>query len=416
MGRRSAALLAVMLLSAACGDRAGGAAKPPPPREIDVLVMAPTEARVTGEYLGAMLSRTSVTVLPQVAGYVRKLHVKPGQPVAAGAPLVEIDAREEGAALVSATANAESAAARLALATQERARAEELFQQGVASAQERDTRRADEVAAQAAVRAARAQVSQRQVELGNQIVRAPVPGVIADVQVRLGDYVTATTRLTAIAGGRELELTVAVPAARARKLAADTPIELLGDDGAVVASSHAFYVAPEADPRTQLVAIKAAFANELGFRPAELVRARVVYAVGAALQVPALAVVRQSGQAFVFVVGMRDGKQVVERRQVQLGSLGASGFVIERGLAPGDQVAVSGIQQLRDGAAVTIKAPKPPAPPAAAAPAAPAPAGSPGSASPPPAGSPSPAARAPAPASTAPASTAPPAAPAPAGR
>lgn len=360
-------LLALLAAAAACGDKAASAPKPPPPREIDVLVVQPTEARVTGEYLGSMLSRASVTVLPQVAGYVRKLHVKPGARIKAGDPIVEIDAREEGAALASASAGVESAVARLALATQQRTRAEALYQEGLATAQELDTRRADEVAAQAAVRAARAAVSQRQVELGNHVVRAPVPGVIGDVQVRLGDYVTATTRLTAIAGGNELELTVAVPAARARRLATDTAIELLGDDGKVLASSKAFYVAPEADPRTQLVPVKATFDGDLGFRPAELVRARVVYAVGTALQVPALAIVRQSGQAFVYAVTTRDGKQVVERRQVQLGALGRDGFVVEQGLAPGDKIAVSSIQTLRDGAAVTIKPPKTDAAPAGGA-------------------------------------------------
>ena len=140
----------------------------------------------------------------------------------------------------------------------------------------------------------------------------------------------------------------------------------------------AFFVAPEADPRTQLVAVKATVPAGLGLRPSELVRARVVYAVGTALQVPALAVVRQGGAAFVFVVATKDGKPVVERRMIQLGALGPRGFVVEHGLAAGDQVAVSSIQALRDGAAVTIAAPR--APPAGGA------AGS-GSGAPAPAGS-----------------------------
>jgi RND family efflux transporter MFP subunit len=223
------------------------------------------------------------------------------------------------------------------------------------------------------VRAARAQAAERQVELGYHAVRAAVPGVIGEVHARLGDYVTPTTRLTSIAGEAGLELTVAVPAERARGLAADAPIELLDAEGKVIATSKAFYIAPEVDPRTQLVAVKAAFPEDTGVRAAELVRARVIYATGSALQVPALAVVRQSGQAFVYVVGERDGKQVVERRSVQLGTLSARGFVVENGLAAGDRVATSSIQLLRDGAPVTIKAPKP----AGAAPASPPPAAGP---------------------------------------
>ena len=353
---------------AACDGKGATSGKPPPPapREIDVHVVAPAEARVTGEYLGSLLSRASLTVLPQVNGYVRKIHVKPGQKVAAGAPLVEVDSREESAALASASAQAESAKAALALAEQSRARVEALHREGLATAQELDQRRADVTAAQAAVRAAGAQVSQRQVAVGNHVVRAAVPGVVGDVQVRLGDYVTATTRLTTIAGEEGgLELTVGVPAVRARGLATGTPVELLGEDGAVLLTSPSFFVAPEADPRTQLVAVKAIFKEDIGLRPSELVRARVVYSVGTALQVPALAVVRQSGQAFVYVVVEREGKQVVERRLVQLGALGPRGYIVESGLVAGDRIAVSSIQMLRDGAPVVIK-PAAPAPTKAA--------------------------------------------------
>jgi RND family efflux transporter MFP subunit len=381
----------VALTVLGCGSSAKAKAPAAPPREIEVLTIAPSEARTTGEYLGSMLSRSSVSVLPQVPGYVRALHVKPGQRVEAGAPLVSIDAREPTAALASANATAEAAQARLALAEQSLKRTESMHGQGIASAQELDQARADAASAKAAVRAARATAAERQVELGYHVVRAAVPGTIGEVSVRLGDYVTPSTRLTTIAGAAGLELTVGVPASRARTLATDAPIELLDADGKVLATSKTFYVAAEVDPRTQLVAIKAAFPAEVGVRPSELVRARVVYATGQALQVPALAVVRQSGQAFVFVVGTREGKQVVARRAVQLGALSGAGFIVESGLKAGDEVAVSGIQQLRDGAPVTIKAagaapaapaptpaPAAPAPtPAPAAPTAPTPAGSP---------------------------------------
>ncbi|MBK7070835.1 MAG: efflux RND transporter periplasmic adaptor subunit [Myxococcales bacterium] len=391
--------LVLSLTVVACGGAPAKQPPPPPPREVQVLTMAPSEARVQGEYLGALLSRASLTVLPQVAGYVRKIHVKPGQPVAIGDPLVEIDAREESAALSSAAAQADSAGAALALAEQSRARIEALHQEGLATAQELDKSRADVAAATAAVRAAGAQVSQRRVAVGNRVVRAAVPGVIGDVVVRIGDYVTATSRLTTIAGSDGLELTLAVPAPRARTLAVGAPIEVLDDDGQVLHATTAFYVAAEADPRTQLVAVKAAVPSTLGLRPSELVRARVVYAVGQALQVPALAVVRQGGAAFVFVVTdqppkpkpgapapppAKPGTLYVARQMIQLGALGAKGFVVEHGLTAGDRVAVSSIQLLRDGAAVAIAAPKAaPTPGAAPPPPAPAAGATPPSAVPP---------------------------------
>lgn len=358
---RIAAALGVVLMAVAAVAGCKKEAPPPPPakpRAVEVLTVVSQPVRTTGQYLGSLLSRSSVNVLPQVAGYVRKIHVRPGQRVNAGAPLVEIDARDENAALSSASAQVESAKAQLALAQQLLSRAEALFKEGLATAQELDQRRADVAAATASVRAAGAQVSLRQVALSNRTIRAAVPGVIGEVNVRLGDYVTATTPLTAVADAGLLELSVSIPAGRARSLALGATIELLAEDGSVLVPSKVSYVAPEADPRTQLVEVKATFDNTVGLRPRELVRARIVYAEGEALQVPLLAVQRQAGRAFVFVVVPKGEGLAVERRLIQLGELRERGFLVASGLAAGDRLAITGLQVLKDGAAITIQPPK----------------------------------------------------------
>jgi RND family efflux transporter MFP subunit len=328
---------------------------PPPPREVSVLTLAPSETRETGEYLGSLTSRQSVNVLPQVAGYVRRIHVTPGQKVEEGAPLLEVDARQESAALESAQAQRSSAEASLELARQTRERTEALYKEGLVSAQELERARSQADTAEAATRSASAQVSQRQVQLQNYVVRAPFAGTMGDVLVRVGDYVGVTTPVTSVAQADVLEVSVAVPSERARALQPNTPIELLDAQGKVVLTSTVFFVAPQADPRTQLVELKAAFRNTVGLRPNELVRARLVYSVRRALQLPALAVVRQSGQPFAFVLQEKEGKTVVERRPITLGALGEMAYVVEKGLSEGDRVAVSSLQLLRDGAPVTPK-------------------------------------------------------------
>ncbi|MFL5318128.1 MAG: efflux RND transporter periplasmic adaptor subunit, partial [Myxococcaceae bacterium] len=211
------------------------------------------------------------------------------------------------------------------------------------------------VAAEATTREASAAVSQRAVQLQYHAVKAAVPGVIGEVFVRVGDFVSATTQLTSIAQADVLELSASVPAARARTVTNETQVEVLDDNGKVLLHSNAFYVAAEADPRTQLVEVKSVFENTVGLRPSELVRTRLVYATRNAIQIPALAVVRQSGQAFAFVVAQKEGKTVVERRPISLGALGESSYVVESGLKEGDQIAVSGLQALRDGAAIKPK-------------------------------------------------------------
>ncbi|WPB81869.1 efflux RND transporter periplasmic adaptor subunit [Archangium violaceum] len=341
---------------AGCGGKPPAKAAPPP-REIEVVQLTPSEVRDTSEYLGSLLSRQSVNVLPQVAGYVRRIHVRPGQKVEAGAPLIDVDARVETAALETARAQRTSSEVNLEQSRRTRARIESLYKEGLASAQELEQARAQVDALEANTRAAAATEAQREVQLQFNTVRAPFAGTVGDVLVRVGDFVSATTPLTSVAQADVLEVSVAVPSERARSLRPETPLEVLDSQGKVLISSPIFFVAPQADPRTQLVEVKAAFRNTVGLRPSELVRARLVYSTRQALQLPALAVVRQSGQPFALVVAEKEGQMVVERRPVTLGTLGEMAYVVEGGLKEGEQVAVTSLQALRHGAPVKVKPP-----------------------------------------------------------
>lgn len=354
-------VLVVVVTAALMGCGTAEQKKPaaPPPKAVDVLTVVPTPVRDTSDYLGSLLSRNSVTVLPQVSGYVKKIHIRPGQKVRAGDALVDIDARERTAVLDSVVAQERSAQARLELAKQTVARAEALSNEGLGSTQDLERARSDLAAAEAAVSAVAAQIAQQQVQLQFATVRAAVAGTIGEVPVRVGDAVTPSTWLTTIAQAATLELGFGVPAERARQLPPNAVVEVLDSAGNVLVSTTLFYVAPQADAVTQLVGVKAVFENTVGLRPGEFVRARLVYSEGLALQVPALAVVRQSGQAFLYVVGEKDGAVVASRKPVQLGALGAQHYVVTSGLGAGERIVVSSLQAMRDGAAIAPRTPTP---------------------------------------------------------
>ncbi len=346
-----------MLVVAGCSTGGEQKAGPPPPREVEVLTLTKKPVRDSAEYLGSVISRQSVNLLPQVGGYVRKILVKPGQQVKAGETVIEVDAREQKAQLDSAQAQQNSASTNLELAKRTLARTESLVREGLGTGQELDRAQADVKAAEAALKSSAAQVSESRVQLGFHEVRAPIAGVIGDVVVRVGDYVQASTPLTTVTQGELLEIGVNVPAERARSLTLGTPIEVLDSSGSVLLASNLYFIAPQADERTQLVDVRAVVGNSIGLRPNEMVRTRIIFGTREALQVPALAIVRQSGQPFVFVVKNGANGLIVTRRPVTLGPLGEQNYVVESGLSEGDQIAVSSLQALRDGARVK---PKPP--------------------------------------------------------
>ena len=114
-------------------------------------------------------------------------------------------------------------------------------------------------------------------------------------------------------------------------------------------TSTVFFVAPQADPRTQLVEVKAAFRNTVGLRPSELVRARLVYSTRRRCRFRRSRWCARAASPSSSWCEEKDGKTVVARRPVTLGRARES--VLRGGGRPeaGDRVAVSSLQALRDG-------------------------------------------------------------------
>ena len=137
---------------------------------------------------------------------------------------------------------------------------------------------------------------------------------------------------------------------------------LLGDDrstNTTLAEAPISFVAQEANAQTQAVLVKAKFPNGDQLRAAQIVRARLVWKTHPGVRVPTLAVTRQSGQYFTFVAVPGAGGTVAHQVPVTLGELDKSTYAVVSGLKAGDQVIVSKIQKLRDGAPVVTSPAKP---------------------------------------------------------
>ncbi|HYH95028.1 efflux RND transporter periplasmic adaptor subunit [Hyalangium sp.] len=360
-----AAWLAILAM-AGCGNRKGsdgpqaGAQGAGGPMEVEVIALTPGEVRDTGEYLGQLISRRTVTLRPQVAGYVQAIRVRPGEQVTQGQILLVVDPRQERAALRAAEAQRSSSVANLEYARRTRERAAQLYREGLMSRQEYEQAVAQASSAEANALAAQAQVQSQQVQLGFYEVSAPFAGVVGDIPVKVGDSVTPETVLTTVDQSRALEVSVQVPVERAVQMRVGrTPVELLDAEGKPIVSAPLFFVAPTLSGVTQLVEAKAAFENHAGLRAGQLVRTRVVYETRQALLLPTYAVSRLGSQSFAYTVVSGDGGMVAQRQPVTLGQLEGNAYELLEGLEAGTQVAVSGVQLLKDGQPV---APKPAAP------------------------------------------------------
>jgi RND family efflux transporter MFP subunit len=338
--------------AAACRNASSGAGQGPPAVAVRIQGARAVPVEDATEYLATLKSRDSAVIMPEVEGQVTEIFVRSGERVDGGAPLLQIDPARQQATVKSQQDTRAAKQAGLELARQEFERVEALHAEGILSLQDLDRARSALDAAHAELAALDAQLDERRVELRYHRVTAPTAGIVGDVPVRVGDRVTVSTVLTTLSRASGLEAYVSVPVERAPGLRPGLPLRLLDGAGEVTAETRVSFVAPHVDDATQTVLVKAWVPGQARLRPAQLVRARIVWGAAERLVVPVLAVSRLGGQHFAFVAEQAKDALVARQKLVRVGEIVGNDYVVLEGLAPGERVIVSGTQMLADGVPV----------------------------------------------------------------
>lgn len=291
-----------------------------------------SETRLSGRVESAIGARASVAA--SVGGRVERVIVAPGTPVRAGQPLAVIVSGEAATMRAGAeAARAEAEAARLVYQ-----RDQALVTQGVVARQELEASRARSLAADAAARAAAAQVAAAgSPNAGGRVtISSPVPGVVGAVQVTPGGFVAAGDLVANVADPAQTELVFFAPPALAAQIAPDARIEVTGANG----SFSAVVIGAAADVREQGgMAIIRARPESGPLPPAGSPVSGVVVAEAKddTLTVPADAVQTVEGRSVVFVAG-DDGFRATP---VLAGRRAGSRIEILNGLSGDERVAAT---------------------------------------------------------------------------
>ena len=149
-------------------------------------------------------------------------------------------------------------------------------------------------------------------------------------------------------------MNVSVPIERSGALKTGLPLQVWSSDGAQrIATTAVSFVSPHADDQTQSVLVKGIVKNPDGaLRAMQNVRARIIWKTADGLVVPVTAVLRLSGQMFVFVAEDAGGKLVAKQRAIKVGPIAGDNYPVLDGLKAGDRIVVSGAQKLMDGAPI----------------------------------------------------------------
>jgi RND family efflux transporter MFP subunit len=341
---------------------------------VTVTKLAPQSVADQDEYLASLTSRHSITLYAQVSGYIRALGAKPGDDVKAGSLLVQIDPAQQASTLRSLEASLDTHKANLAFAIQNDESSKGLQKSGLLSELDYDQRHSQRVSAEADVKTAQAQIDAQSDLLRYYRITAPTDGVVGDVPVKVGDYVTPQTRLTSVDQDNLIEAYVYIPVAKVKSIKPESTVALVGDDGKVVCEQKPSFISPQVNVDTQSVLVKAICPNDGALRAAQVLKARLIWSKHESLTVPTSAITRQAGQYFVYVLGTGESgaaATIAHQVPIKVGAIQGNSFVVLSGLAAGDEVITSGIQKLHDGAPVS-RQPDPPAPGPSAASATPA--------------------------------------------
>jgi RND family efflux transporter MFP subunit len=323
-----------------------------PPAAVQMVAAQPVDLDDSTEYVATLRSLRSTPIQPQVDGQVTRIFVKSGDRVETGTPLLQIDPSRQQASVSSFEADRAAKQTNLNFARAQHQRASELFAAGAISKQELERAETAVRTAEAELKSLDAQVQERQVQLRYFTVTAPMAGVVGDVPVRVGNQVTPQTMLTTVEDNSRLEVHVPVPVERASELKMGLPISVLAPGGAVIGTTTVSFISPHVEGASQAILVKGIVANTGGLRSDQFVRAKIVWKKTKGLLIPLVAVTRVSGQYFAFVAEGKPGALVAKQRAVKLGSIVGNDYIVLEGIKSGEQVIVSGVQKLADGAPV----------------------------------------------------------------
>jgi RND family efflux transporter MFP subunit len=345
-----AAVLAFVIFTVAGCRNASSQPPATPPMRVKTETINLEPVPRVDEYVATVKSRRSASIQPQVDGALTRIVVKSGDYVSAGQALMTVDPLKQQSVVEQQRSTEAQKKATYEYNQIEVERQRKLYEEGVTSKQSLDlavqafeNSKADWESSSAA-RAA----EQRQLAYYN--VTAPFSGVVGDIPVHVGDYVSPQTLLTTVDENADLEAYIYIPTEKAADIRMGLPVQIVSSTGELIENTKIYFISQQVDNATQGILVKAPVHGSLDkFRNAQLVKARVVWSTAPTPTVPVLAITRIGGQAFVYVAERGDNGTVAKQRAVTLGDTVGNDYAVTSGLKPGDQVVVSGTQFLIDG-------------------------------------------------------------------
>lgn len=340
------------LTATGCQQNKAAQAAGPAMQAMPVKTVAVTMAPVaqSSQYVATIKSRRSATLQPQVSGKLMQILVRSGDHVKTGQPIMTIDAQPQLATVQAQRSTELQKKALFDYNTIQLNRQRKLFEAGVTSRDALDQAEQAFSNSKADYESAVALRKTQEEQLAYYTIRSPYDGIVGDIPVHVGDYVSSSTILTTVDEAGDLEAYIYIPTDRANQVKLGLSVEIADTNGKQLEKTQIDFLSPQVDPAMQGILAKAPVHSTAEImRNAQMVKANVIWSTSPMAVVPVLAVTRQGGQSFVFVARQVNGQTIATQVPVTLGETVGNTYSVLSGLNAGDQVIVSSTQFLVNG-------------------------------------------------------------------
>jgi membrane fusion protein, multidrug efflux system len=325
--------------------------------------------------LGTVTPVATVTVLPQLSGYLTEVGYKEGQDVKKDQFLAQIDPRQYEIDLQQSQAALLKDQASLDQARSDLARYEELDKQKAIAEQTLIDQRFLVKQDEAQVKTDEASIAQYKLDLIYCHIVAPVAGRVGLRLIDPGNYVTASSSPGIVVITTMKPTTVQFTVAQndlAKVIArvgggAQLPVTAYSSDNSKeIATGTLYALSNQMTTSTGTVTLRATFPNEdEALFPSEFVNVKMlVDTLKNAVLVPTPAVLNGAPGDYVYLANTTDN--TVSVHKVTLGPSDGKNTAILAGLSLGDTVVIDGTDRLNDGAKISISKAGPAGAPAGA--------------------------------------------------
>ena len=349
---RAAVPLVLALALAACADER--AAEPAAPRPVATVVIEPARFADATRFSGDVQAEKEVAHAFRIGGKLTERAVNVGDTVREGQVIARLEDETERNAVAAAEAAVDAARGEVTKRETDFERQSTLMAQGFTTRPRYDEARQRLVAARSAYEDAKAQLETARDRLDFTTLKATVSGVVTARGAEAGEVVEAGRPVVTVARGDGRDAVFDIAARFIDAAASGLLVDVaLVSDPTVRVEGRVREIAPQADPQTGTFRVRVGLdeappAMVLG----SPVTGSVTLETNAAIIIPAGALTMSGRDPAVWVVD--PGTSAVAKRPVDVVRFEPGAVVLSGGLASGERIVTGGVQALHPGQQVRV--------------------------------------------------------------